>query len=79
MDKGMEKLFRVAGAIVAMFGALIIWRGVTKMIPITGIVHGGLFTLGGVVFLLAGLGFLLGPWISARRKAAKEKKERSAL
>ena len=54
MEKGFRNIFLVAGVIIAGIGALVIWRGVTEMIPKTGLAHGGLFTLGGVVFLLLG-------------------------
>ena len=45
MEKGFRNIFLVAGVIVAGIGALVIWRGVTEMIPKTGLAHGGLFTL----------------------------------
>lgn len=71
--EGFDKLMRGAGVVIAIMGALIIWRGVTKMIPITGIVHGGLFTLGGVLFLVAGLLFAILPGRKARKQAKAEK------
>ena len=71
MEKGFRNIFLVAGVIVA----LVIWRGVTEMIPKTGLAHGGLFTLGGVVFLLLGLGLILVPLVKERRNAKKKQEE----
>lgn len=75
MEDGFNKIMRVAGFIIALMGALIIWRGVTKMIPVTGILHGGLFTVGGLFFLLVGVWMLLHPTLAARKKAKKAKEE----
>ena len=73
MEKGFRNIFLVAGVIIAGIGALVIWRGV--MIPKTGLAHGGLFTLGGVVFLLLGLGLILVPLVKERRNAKKKQEE----
>ncbi len=54
MEKEFRKITLTFGIIMAVLGALVIWRGVTKMIPVTGWVHGGLFTLGGLFFFLVG-------------------------
>ena len=35
MEKGFRNIFLVAGVIVAGIGALVIWRGVTEMIPLS--------------------------------------------
>lgn len=76
MEKGFRNIFLVAGVIIAGIGALVIWRGVTEMIPKTGLAHGGLFTLGGVVFLLLlGLGLILVPLVKERRNAKKKQEE----
>ena len=73
----LNLILMVAGVIIAGIGALVIWRGVTEMIPKTGLAHGGLFTLGGVVFLLLGLGLILVPLVKERRNA--KKKQETAL
>ena len=39
-----------------------------EMIPVTGWVHGGLFTLGGLFFFLVGVALLVVPPLRARRK-----------
>ena len=75
MDKSFQKILRVAGLVLVVMGALIMWRGIGKMIPVTGIVNGGLFTLGGLFFLVVGVILFFAPNISARRKAKKEKEE----
>lgn len=75
MDSGMNKIFQWAGAIIALIGALIIWRGITKMIPVTGLFHGGMFTLGGLFFFLFGVFFICYPTISKRRSDKKSKME----
>ncbi len=72
MEKEFRKITLTFGIIMAVLGALVIWRGVTKMIPVTGWVHGGLFTLGGLFFFLVGVALLVVPPLRARRK----KKER---
>ena len=64
-------LMKGAGCVMMLMGVLIAWRGITKMIPITGIVHGGLFTGGGVVIFIVGLLFLLLPG-RKEKKAAKQ-------
>lgn len=71
--EGFDKLMRGAGVVVALMGAFIIWRGVTKIIPIMGIVHGGLFTLAGLLFLVVGLLFIILPGRKARKQAKAEK------
>lgn len=71
--EGFDKLMRGAGVIVAIMGALIAWRGITKMIPVTGIVHGGLFTLAGLLFLVVGLLFIILPGRKVRKQAKAEK------
>ena len=58
MEKEFRKITLTFGIIMAVLGALVIWRGVTKMIPVTGWVHGGLFTLGGLFFFLVGVALL---------------------
>ena len=40
MEKEFRKITLTFGVIMAVLGALVIWRGVTKMIPVTGWVHG---------------------------------------
>ncbi len=70
MDTSMNKIFQWSGGIVALLGALIMWRGITKMIPATGWLNGGMFTLGGLVFVLLGLFFL---WYPMHSKQKKEK------
>lgn len=75
MDKSFQKILRVAGIVLVVMGALIMWRGIGKMIPVTGIVNGGLFTLGGLFFLVVGVILFFAPTISARKKARKEKEE----
>ena len=61
MEKEFRKITLTFGIIMAVLGALVIWRGVTKMIPVTGWVHGGLFTLGGLFFFLVGVALLVVP------------------
>ena len=68
MEKEFRKITLTFGVIMAVLGALVIWRGVTKMIPVTGWVHGGLFTLGGLFFFLVGVALLVVPPLRARRK-----------
>ena len=68
MEKEFRKIALAFGVIMAVLGALVIWRGVTKMIPVTGWVHGGLFTLGGLFFFLVGVALLVVPPLRARRK-----------
>lgn len=75
MEDGLYKIMRGAGVIIALMGVLIIWRGVTKMIPVTGILHGGIFTLGGLFFFVFGAAMLMHPTLSARRKAKKAREE----
>lgn len=72
MDRSFRNIFLVAGVIVAAIGALIVWRGVTQMIPVTGLVHGGLFTLGGVIFVILGLCLVIVPLVKEKRKAEQE-------
>ena len=36
MEKEFRKITLTFGIIMAVLGALVIWRGVTKMIPVTG-------------------------------------------
>ena len=36
MEKEFRKITLTFGVIMAVLGALVIWRGVTKMIPVTG-------------------------------------------
>ena len=79
MEKGFRNIFLVAGVIIAGIGGLVIWRGMTEMIPKTGLAHGGLFTLGGVVFLLLGLGFIVVPLVKERRNAKKKQEHSSHL
>ena len=62
MEKEFRKITLTFGIIMAVLGALVIWRGVTKMIPVTGWVHGGLF------FFLVGVALLVVPPLRARRK-----------
>ena len=71
MEQSFNRILRVSGAIIMLISALIIWRGVTKMIPITGIVHGGFFVMGGVLFFALGVLMVLFPTLSARRQAKK--------
>ena len=71
----LNLILMVAGVIIAGIGGLVIWRGMTEMIPKTGLAHGGLFTLGGVVFLLLGLGFIVVPLVKERRNAKKKQEE----
>ena len=68
MEKEFRKITLTFGVIMAVLGALVIWRGVTKMIPVTGWGHGGLFTLGGLFFFLVGVALLVVPPLRARRK-----------
>ena len=68
MEKEFRKITLTFGIIMAVLGALVIWRGVTKMIPVTGWVHGGLFTLGGLFFFLVGVALLVVQPLRARRK-----------
>ena len=68
MEKEFRKITLTFGIIMAVLGALVIWRGVTKMIPVIGWVHGGLFTLGGLFFFLVGVALLVVPPLRARRK-----------
>lgn len=72
MDKSLRTILLVAGVIVAAIGALIVWRGVTQMIPVTGLAHGGLFTLGGAAFLILGLCLIIVPQGKGRKKAKQE-------
>ena len=55
VDQDLRKIMKVAAVLMIFIGALIIWRGVTKMIPMTGIVNGGLFTLGGAFIVVLGI------------------------
>lgn len=72
MDKSLRTILLAAGIIVAAIGALIVWRGVTQMIPVTGLAHGGLFTLGGAAFLILGLCLIIVPQVKGRKKAEQE-------
>ena len=71
-------LMKGAGCVMMLMGVLIAWRGITKMIPITGIVHGGLFTGGGVVIFIVGLLFLLLPGRKEKKAAKKAAAEAAA-
>lgn len=42
------------------------------MIPVTGLAHGGLFTLGGAAFLILGLCLIIVPQVKGRKKAKQE-------
>ena len=79
MEKEFRKITLTFGIIMAVLGALVIWRGVTKMIPVTGWVHGGLFTLGGLFFFLVGVALLVVPPLRARwkKKNAEEREKAS--
>ena len=68
MEKEFRKITLTFGIIMAVLGALVIWRGVTKMIPVTGWVHGGLFTVGGLLFFLVGVALVVVQPLRARRK-----------
>lgn len=72
MDKSLRTILLAAGVIVAAIGALIVWRGVTQMIPVTGLAHGGLFTLGGAAFLILGLCLIIVPQVKGGKKAKQE-------
>ena len=61
MEKEFRKITLTFGIIMAVLGALVIWRGVTKMIPVTGWVHG-------LFFFLVGVALLVVPPLRARRK-----------
>ena len=79
MEKEFRKITLTFGVIMAVLGALVIWRGVTKMIPVTGWVHGGLFTLRGLFFFLVGVALLVVPPLRARRKKKNaEERERAS-
>ena len=42
------------------------------LIPVTGLAHGGLFTLGGAAFLILGLCLIIVPQVKGRKKAKQE-------
>lgn len=75
MDIGMNKIFQWAGAIITLMGVLIVWRGITKMIPASGVFYGTMFSLGGVLFILFGVFFLVYAARSKRKHEEKTKKE----
>ena len=78
VDQDLRKIMKVAAVLMIFIGALIIWRGVTKMIPMTGIVNGGLFTLGGAFIVVLGILFLAVPAYKDRKKAEKAAQEQRA-
>ena len=78
VDQDLRKIMKVAAVLMIFIGALIIWRGVTKMIPMTGIVNGGLFTLGGAFIVVLGILFLAVPAYKDRKKAEKAAQEQQA-
>ena len=62
MEKGFRNIFLVAGVIIAGIGALVIWRGVTEMIPPKRAWPTAVCSpLGGVVSSSLGLGLILVP------------------
>ena len=78
VDQDLRKIMKVAAVLMIFIGALIIWRGVTRMIPMTGIVNGGLFTLGGAFIVVLGILFLAVPAYKDRKKAEKAAQEQQA-
>ena len=78
VDQDLKKIMKVAAVLMIIFGVLIMWRGITKMIPLTGIVNGGLFTLGGAIVVLLGILFLAVPAYKDRKKAEKAALEQQA-
>ena len=78
VDQDLRKIMKVAAVLMIFIGALIIWRGVTKMIPMTGIVNGGLFTLGGAFIVVLGILFLVVPAYKDKKKAEKAAQEQQA-
>ena len=78
VDQDLRKIMKVAAVLMIFIGALIIWRGVTRMIPMTGIVNGGLFTLGGAFIVVLGILFLAVPAYKDKKKAEKAAQEQQA-
>ena len=78
VDQDLRKIMKVAAVLMIFIGALIIWRGITKMIPLTGIVNGGLFTLGGAFIVVLGILFLAVPAYKDKKKAEKAAQEQQA-
>ena len=78
VDQDLRRILNVASVLMILIGILIIWRGVTKMIPITGIVHGGLFTLGGAIITVLGILFLTVPRHMDKKKAEIKAQEEAA-
>lgn len=75
MEKTLRRVLQIAGLVIAIIGILIIWRGVTKVIPYMGVMYGGVFTVGGIAFTILGIVMLIGPAISAHKKAKRARKE----
>lgn len=71
-------LTKGGGCVMMLMGVLIAWRGITKMIPVTGLVHGGMFTGGGILIFIVGLLFLLLPGRKAKKAAKKAAQEAAA-
>ena len=78
VDQDLRKIMKVAAVLMIFIGALIIWRGITKMIPLTGLANGGVFTLGGVIVVILGILFLVVPAHKDKKKAEKAALEQQA-
>ena len=78
VDQDLRKIMKVAAVLMIFIGVLIIWRGVTRMIPLTGMVNGGVFTLGGVIVVILGILFLTVPAYKDKKKAEKAALEQQA-
>ena len=76
VDQDLKKIMKVAAVLMIIFGVLIMWRGITKMIPLTGIVNGGLFTLGGAIVVLLGILFLAVPRYKEKKKAEQAEQDK---
>ena len=73
VDQDLRKIMKVAGVLMIIFGVLIMWRGITRMIPLTGPLNGGLFTLGGAIIVLLGILFIAVPRYKEKKKAEQAK------
>ena len=75
-DKGLQGIIKAAGVIMAVLGILMTWRGVTRMIPATGLANGMVYVLVGILFALTGLAILVVPVLRARRKKDEDPEDK---
>lgn len=76
--EGLNKIMKGAGVILIIMGILVMWRGIFRLIPYAGFAHGIGFTIGGAIFTLLGIFFLLLPKRLEKRKQEKLAQQQQA-